>query len=88
MSDALNSQEISNEKKGWKGLLIAAILSVFFLGFFYLAITNEPDYMPSQKNKQQTAEAPVTTHQHDGQTMTDEEMKHMQHNDASAEHGH
>lgn len=26
------------------------------MGFFYLAVTNEPDYMPSQKNKE--------THQH------------------------
>jgi hypothetical protein len=33
---------------GWKSLIISAILSCFFLGFFYLAVTNEPDYMPSQ----------------------------------------
>lgn len=41
---------------GWKALIIAIILSCFFMGFFYLAVTNEPDYMPSQKNKE--------THQH------------------------
>lgn len=39
---------------GWKALIIAFILSAFFLGFFYLAVTNEPDYMPSQQNKQNT----------------------------------
>lgn len=33
---------------GWKSLIISAILSCIFLGFFYLAVTNEPDYMPSQ----------------------------------------
>ncbi|CAD9196935.1 hypothetical protein [Acinetobacter bohemicus] len=48
---------------GWKALIIAFILSAFFLGFFYLAVTNEPDYMPSQKRAEsnQTAfkNAPV-----------------------------
>ncbi|OTG67981.1 hypothetical protein B9T25_08375 [Acinetobacter sp. ANC 4470] len=48
---------------GWKALIIAFILSAFFLGFFYLAISNEPDYMPSQKRAEsnQTAfkNAPV-----------------------------
>ena len=39
---------------GWKALIIAFILSGFFLGFFYLAVTNEPDYMPSQQAKQNT----------------------------------
>lgn len=37
---------------GWKALIIAFILSGIFLGFFYLAITNEPDYMPSQQTQQ------------------------------------
>ena len=50
------SNEVSPEKSawGWKALIIAFILSAFFLGFFYLAVTNEPDYMPSQQNKQNT----------------------------------
>lgn len=50
------SNESSPEKSpwGWKALVIAFILSGFFLGFFYLAVTNEPDYMPSQQNKQNT----------------------------------
>lgn len=37
---------------GWKALIIAIILSCFFMGFFYLAVSNEPDYMPSQQNKE------------------------------------
>lgn len=53
------SDNSSPEKSpwGWKALIIAFILSVFFLGFFYLAVSNEPDYMPSQKqqNTQQHA---------------------------------
>ena len=42
---------------GWKALIIACILGAFFMGFFYLAVSNEPDYMPSQqqKNTQQHA---------------------------------
>lgn len=34
---------------GWKLLIVASILSVLFMIIFYLAINNEPDYMPSQK---------------------------------------
>ncbi|MBJ9722979.1 DUF4199 domain-containing protein [Acinetobacter calcoaceticus] len=37
---------------GWKLLIVASILSLLFMIIFYLAINNEPDYMPSQKNKQ------------------------------------
>lgn len=36
---------------GWKALIVAVILGCFFMGFFYLAVTNEPDYMPSQQQK-------------------------------------
>ncbi|WP_143222610.1 cbb3-type cytochrome oxidase assembly protein [Acinetobacter silvestris] len=28
---------------------ISLLLGCMFLGFFYLAVTNEPEYMPSQK---------------------------------------
>ncbi len=47
------TQAISPEKNiwGWKGALIATVLSVFFLGIFYLAMSNEPDYMPSKQQK-------------------------------------
>lgn len=37
---------------GWKLLIVASILSVLFMIIFYLAINNEPDYMPSQKKMQ------------------------------------
>lgn len=37
---------------GWKLLIVASILSLLFMIIFYLAINNEPDYMPSQKKKQ------------------------------------
>jgi len=48
-----NSNKLSPEKSfwGWKLLIIAIILSCIFMGIFYMAITNEPDYMPSQKQQ-------------------------------------
>ena len=50
------SDQTSPEKSpwGWKALILFTIGGVLFLGFFYLAITNEPDYMPSQKAKENT----------------------------------
>ncbi len=47
------TQAISPEKNiwGWKGAIIATVLSAFFLGIFYLAMTNEPDYMPSKQQQ-------------------------------------
>ncbi|MGC9660438.1 hypothetical protein BFR77_16850 [Acinetobacter pittii] len=38
---------------GWKFVLIVGVLSAIFLGFFYLAMSNEPDYMPSAQRKAQ-----------------------------------
>ena len=39
---------------GWKALIIFCILGGLFMFIFWLAVTNEPDYMPSQQNKQTT----------------------------------
>ncbi|MCH7310349.1 hypothetical protein [Acinetobacter sp. ANC 4805] len=36
---------------GWKALIITIILSIVFMSIFYLAMNNEPDYMPMNKNK-------------------------------------
>ncbi len=36
---------------GWKALIITCILSFIFMVIFYLAMNNEPDYMPMNKNK-------------------------------------
>ncbi|MGE8540377.1 hypothetical protein [Acinetobacter sp. ANC 3813] len=50
------TDENSPEKSpwGWKGLIIFCILSALFMGFFWLAVSNEPDYMPSQQKKDNT----------------------------------
>ena len=63
MSD-MNSPEKS--PWGWKAVIIATILSCLFLGFFYIAMSNEPDYMPSQQRETRTTaikNAPVMSQQ-------------------------
>lgn len=36
---------------GWKLLIVACILSFIFMSIFYLAVTNDPEYMPNHKQK-------------------------------------
>ncbi|MEG0488706.1 MAG: hypothetical protein RR575_12350 [Acinetobacter sp.] len=63
-------------------MIIAIILGFLFMVVFYLAITNEPDYMPSQKNKQmQHTEAQMPAMQHD-------EPMHMQQTASEATPSH
>lgn len=49
MSEKLTPE---NSFWGWKALIITVIISAFFMGFLYLAVTSEPDYMPSHKYKE------------------------------------
>lgn len=47
MSNRSNSHNDSSETVlGWKFVIIVGVLSTIFLSFFYLAMSNEPDYMP------------------------------------------
>jgi len=41
---------------------ISILLGCMFLGFFYLAVTSEPEYMPSQKHK--VVESSKSSHGH------------------------
>lgn len=36
---------------GWKFIAIVAVLTTIFFTFLYLAMSSEPDYMPSHKQK-------------------------------------
>ena len=81
----------SPKKPLWKSkaVIFATIFSCLFLVFFYRAVTNEPDYMPSQQNKQiatPQTENTDTTPLHDTQQMPNDEMKNMPHNSAQPEH--
>ena len=85
------SNEISPEKSawGWKALIIAFILSAFFLGFFYLAVSNEPDYMPSQQNKQNTQQhafknAPAMSEEALAKAQADKEARAAHNADAAS----
>ncbi len=50
------SEKITPEKSpwGWRALFIFCILAGIFMYIFWLAVSNEPDYMPSQQSKQNT----------------------------------
>lgn len=69
-----------------KAVIFATIFSFLFLLFFYMAVTNEPDYMPSQQNKP-TAHTESEHSNHDKQ-MSDQQMKNMPHNDSHTESSH
>jgi hypothetical protein len=60
---------------GWKALIITTILSFLFMVIFYLAINNEPDYMPMNQKKAATpaemSQSSMTT-----ETGTTEEHQH------------
>lgn len=77
---------------GWKALIIFCILGAVFMGIFYLAISNEPDYMPSQKrnqthtaHQQQSSASEPTAGE---MNMTEAEHAQMADHDASTAAGH
>ncbi|MCH7336554.1 hypothetical protein [Acinetobacter sp. NIPH 2699] len=58
MSKQPSPQKDSNETAlGWKFVIIVGVLSTIFLSFFYLAMTQEPDYMPGAQRKAQQEKA-------------------------------
>ncbi|EEH67230.1 MULTISPECIES: hypothetical protein [Acinetobacter] len=79
MSNQPSPQKDSNETVlGWKFVIIVGILSTIFLSFFYLAMTQEPDYMPGAQRKIQQEEALSQDH-----TTATSEVK-TQHNPKSS----
>ncbi|MDO4222709.1 MAG: DUF4199 domain-containing protein [Acinetobacter sp.] len=50
---SMNDTRPEKSAWGYKGLIAAAVIAGTFLGFFFLAVTSEPDYMPSQQLKRQ-----------------------------------
>lgn len=64
MSNRSNSHNDSSETVlGWKFVIIVGVLSTIFLSFFYLAMSQEPDYMPSAQRKAQQ-EKELAQHEH------------------------
>ena len=78
MSEKLNP---TTSPWGWKAVVITVVLCSIFVGVLYLAVSNEPDYMPSQKRNvaQQNMEQQSTE-------MTAEEHAAMKESAASMSH--
>ncbi|WP_326518515.1 hypothetical protein [Acinetobacter sp. CAAS 2-6] len=58
----------------WISTGIVILLGFVFLGFFYLAVSNEPDYMPSQQKKK-AAEAEIAMPASHGNMSAEEHAK-------------
>ena len=57
---------------GWKFVAIVAVLTSVFFSFLYLAMSSEPDYMPSQKHKAAALQdVPTNTPQSAGKTASE-----------------
>lgn len=50
---SLNDTTPEKSAWGYKGLVVALLIAGTFLGFFFLAVSSEPDYMPSQQKARQ-----------------------------------
>lgn len=75
---------------GWKALIIFSVLGALFLGLFYLAVSNEPDYMPSQQNKHNTQQhafknAPAMSEEALAKAKADREAREARQQTATAE---
>mgnify|MGYP000137266630 CR=1 FL=1 len=46
-----NNSSPEKSSWGWKAVIIVCILGALFMGIFYLAVSNEPDYMPMNQKK-------------------------------------
>lgn len=89
------SNDTSPEKSpwGWKALIIATILSVIFLVIFYLAMQNEPDYMPGKQKLAREAQASSAPAEHNMDMSNDEHMdmsaeEHAAMTESSASNAH
>ena len=52
MKNTPSSDDLESTALSWKFIVIVGILTSIFFTFLYLAMSSEPDYMPSQKQKQ------------------------------------
>lgn len=51
MKNNHTSNDLESTALGWKFIAIVAVLTSIFFTFLYLAMSSEPDYMPSHKQK-------------------------------------
>lgn len=64
MSKSSSGNDSESTTLGWKFVFIVAVITTIFFTFLYLAMSSEPDYMPSQQLKksqqQNTSTQPVS----------------------------
>jgi hypothetical protein len=76
MSNRSNSHNDSSETVlGWKFVIIVGVLSTIFLSFFYLAMSNEPDYMPGAQRAAEQQKQSLKN----AQASSEVETQHQQH---------
>lgn len=51
MKNNSSSDDSESTILGWKFVAIIAVITTIFFTFLYLAMTNDPDYMPNRKPK-------------------------------------
>lgn len=51
MKKTSSSDHLESTALGWKFVAIIALITTIFFTFLYLAMSHEPDYMPSRKAK-------------------------------------
>ncbi|OTG78813.1 hypothetical protein B9T23_01720 [Acinetobacter terrae] len=51
MKNNSSSDDLQSTILGWKFVAIIAVIATIFFTFLYLAMSNDPDYMPNRKPK-------------------------------------
>lgn len=66
-------------KSMFKWVAIPVLISIFFMGILYIAVVNEPDYMPAQQKKA----AGIDVHAKHANAATKEDTSITEHNQAT-----
>ena len=61
MKNNSSSDDSESTILGWKFVAIIAVITTIFFSFLYLAMTNDPDYMPNRKPKVSIQETSPST---------------------------
>lgn len=81
----MNETDPNKSPFGWKMIIGSAITSIIFLAIIYLAMTNEPDYMPSQQKKIAAEQAQAATEASQAASEMDHSMHNMSHAHTASE---
>ncbi|MFB2578653.1 MULTISPECIES: hypothetical protein [unclassified Acinetobacter] len=91
MAQHVDEQTMSNKSIfGWKGVLLFLLFAGGFLGLLFFAMSNEPDYMPSQRKaaEQKAAQANTQNATVNSASAPAHDMANMQHDANTGHAGH